>query len=1244
MNNFQQLINNLKAYKSKFYKNQLLKGTLLTVALVLAAFSAINVLEYIGNFNTPLRATLFFSFIGSALLSAYFWVFVPLLRLFELNKPISDAQAAQQIGKYFPDVDDKLLNVLQLGNTAPQPPKGEFMTPSPSGRAGVGLTPPLGAGGLGLLAASINQKSEQLSVFNFADAVHYEDNRKYFLWFFLPAFAVLGLLWAFVPKLFSEATPRLVQYSKTFEPQAPFQFNLQNADLQVFKNEDFEIKLATEGEALPKEVYLLTNEGRRLRMDTENMGKFSYWIKNVQKDVNFQFESAGFQSKSFTIKVLERPSLANFSAQLVYPAYIRKANEKLDNTGNLIVPEGTAITWTFKAQQTENLTVKFGEELVATTPKDKDVFELTKKILQATPYQLNLKNPHSTNKEPIEYQIQVIPDQYPTISLQQYEDTTLYNYVLVGGNIGDDYGVKKLEFAYKITPKNETLTGANNPSNNLDFKFIPLAFNPNLINQSYYQQIALADLKLNEGDNLDYFVRVWDNDGIRGSKNSRTSTYRFQVPDKSAMKQALQKTAQNAENQISKALEKAKDLENALKDVEDRLKTKKNLDWQDKKAIEELLKKKAEMEQELAKMQEQNQLLQQKQDRFGQQNKEIAEKAKQLQELMDKVLDEETKKLYDELNKMLNEDNLKPEMQQMVEKMEKKNLNVKKELDRALELFKKLQFEQKMKQTIEDLKEVATDQEKLAEQTEKLEEKAEKTDEKAEKTDEKPEKTEKSEKTDNKATPEQKGLQPDKNKLAEDKNKAEENKKDDSNKKEEATPQTPEQAEKKQEQLNKDFQDVKKQMEELEKMNEEIKDKDGKEENKEKLDDMKPDAKSAEQEQQKSSESLKQKQSKKAAQSQKKAADKMKEMAEKMEEQQQNAEMEQAEENYDDLRKILENLVKLSFDQEDLMKNFRSVRQDDPRFIALGQKQLKLKDDAKIIEDSLLSLAKRVFQIQSFVTREVTAMNDYMNQSLDEIKKRNVFVAAGKQQFAMTSMNNLALMLSDVLKNMQENLGQGMSGKQMANKKGSKPNLGQMQKGLGQKIQALQKSGKSGRALSEELAKLAAEQQMIRNALKEQMSNMGKQGKGKDGKEGKDGKDKGGNKGDNGSPGEDGENGNEGENGKQGMGGNISKMLDDMEKSEEDLVNKKVTQELIERQKEILTRLLESEKAMREREEDPNREATTAQDRKPTVPPAFEEYLKLKEKQVELLKTIPPSFNPYYKQKVNEYFKKLGTS
>ena len=73
-----------------------------------------------------------------------------------------------------------------------------------------------------------------------------------------------------------------------------------------------------------------------------------------------------------------------------------------------------------------------------------------------------------------------------------------------------------------------------------------------------------------------------------------------------------------------------------------------------------------------------------------------------------------------------------------------------------------------------------------------------------------------------------------------------------------------------------------------------------------------------------------------------------------------------------------------------------------------------------------------------------------------------------------------------------------------------------------------------------------------------------------------------------------------------------------------------------------MTRLLESEKSMREQELDQERKGETAKDYQKEIPKVFEEYLRLKEKEVELLKTVPPKLYPYYKNEVNEYFKRLG--
>ena len=328
-------------------------------------------------------------------------------------------------------------------------------------------------------------------------------------------------------------------------------------------------------------------------------------------------------------------------------------------------------------------------------------------------------------------------------------------------------------------------------------------------------------------------------------------------------------------------------------------------------------------------------------------------------------------------------------------------------------------------------------------------------------------------------------------------------------------------------------------------------------------------------------------------------------------------EMEDAEENIEGLRQLLQNLVKLSFEEEELMKSFRRVSQTDPQYQELTRKQIQLKEDSKMINDSLVSLSKKAFEIQAYVSKESRLMNKYLDESIDHLKTRNPGMASGKQQLAMTSVNNLALLLSDILKQMQEQMAekQNMQGSGQCKKPGkgkpkpsNKPgNMSELQKQLNQQMQDMKKGMKpgekpGGQQMSESLAKMAAQQEMIRKALKQMEQYMNTGG--------------------------------------TKPGNKMQELNKLMEETEKDLVNKNLTPETMRRQQEIMTRLLEAERSMRERDTDENRESKTAKELPRDLPPSFEKYLKAKEKQVELLQLAPPKYTPYYKEKVNGYFRK----
>ena len=95
-----------------------------------------------------------------------------------------------------------------------------------------------------------------------------------------------------------------------------------------------------------------------------------------------------------------------------------------------------------------------------------------------------------------------------------------------------------------------------------------------------------------------------------------------------------------------------------------------------------------------------------------------------------------------------------------------------------------------------------------------------------------------------------------------------------------------------------------------------------------------------------------------------------------------------------------------------------------------------------------------------------------------------------------------------------------------------------------------------------------------------------------------------------------------------------------MDKTQSDIINNNITQSTLLRQEKIMSRLLEAEKAQLERDKEKQRESNEwLENLSKKLSDPYQEYIKQKKNQEELIRTIPPSFTPFYKDKVNQYFK-----
>ncbi len=1110
--NYSELINKLDQFIRKFYLNQLIRGSLYFTGLILFLFLLFNVLEYNINFGTAGRKLMFFSFIATSIIGLLYWIGSPLFHYFNLGKTINHEEASKIIGSHFTDVEDKLLNILHLK-------KQEDTTSNKE-----------------LLLASIEQKTDAIKLVPFKSAIDLTKNKKYLKYALPPMLTLVALLFA-APSVIKDSTYRIVNNDREFAKAAPFSFLLKDQKLEVPQYEDYKLDIKVEGSVLPNEVSVEVDgfQYKAEKLDNQN---FTYLFRNVSKDVKFNIVSGTVRSESLLLEVIKKPSIADFSVVVNYPLYTGRQKEVLQSVGDLIVPEGTVVTWNFNTENTDDVLMKFDADraIGATQTSDKS-FTFKKSLRKDHLYQVLLSNKRIQKPDSLNYAINIIKDQHPSISVETFVDSTDNSKIFFAGNASDDYGISNLTFHYTIV-KNKG--GAQTEK----ILKVDRAEGRDI---GYEYNIDVKQLGVEAGDNLTYYFQVQDNDAINGSKSAKTGVQSFLKPSIEELKEMIDDNEEEIKDNLKENIRELEKIQEKFRKMREKLLQEKQLDYQSKKELEKLLEQQKEIEK---KIEENKKLLKENmknEEEIQQPDPELQEKQEKMEKMMNEAADQEQKEMMEKIQELMQELE-KDDALQMMQQFEMNNENKNKDMKRLLELYKQLEMEKDAKEQMKEIEKLAEKQEELAKKTE--EEK-----------------------------------------------------------------QSKEELAKQQEEIEKKMEELQKKQEELEKKNKELSPpKDLGKDNKEKMDDAKQDMKE-------SSKELKSKSgdNKKAAKKQKEASKKMKKMAEEMSESMAGGEKEQQAEDIKTIRQLLENLVTVSFDQERLVKEVGNTPTTTPKYVDLVKQQFKLKGDFTVIEDSLTALSQRVDKIESFVTEKVTEIKYNIGSSLEQLEERVSGRAVENQRRTMKNLNDLANMLAESMENMQKQMSGSMPGSQSCEKPGGKGGKGSKgkvpmdkitegQQGANEAMQKMgDKMGKGQKPSAKEFAEAAAKQAALRKALEDLAKDKQEQGKGQGLKE-------------------------------------LQEIMNQMDKTEVELVNKRLNAESLKRQKDILTRLLEAEKAERQRDMDEKRKSESAQDKKNPMPPSMQEYLKKRQAEAELFKTTSPALKAHYKNLVDEYYRALKSS
>jgi hypothetical protein len=336
-NSFENLLNQIDAFIRKYYKNELIKGSLLFGIILLFSFLLTTSIEFIGRFGSITRGILLVSFISLNFFVLIKYFFIPLARIYSFGRKINHFQAAEIIGKFFPEISDRLKNTLQLNNEIE---KNE--------------------GNIELLRASVSQRAQNLNFIPFTSAVNYKENKKY-LKYIIPLFLVFVLIAIFIPSLIIQGSKRVINYSEEYKELAPFQFVVNTDKLNIEEGEDAEILLILKGSVLPETVYLVCENGTFLMKKTAR-NSYQSWIKKPKNNKTFFFKANDFVSQNFLLNVTGKSVLGKLQATLSYPKYLGKENEVINNVSDLTIPEGTTISWSVFTKNTKHTQVFWNNE------------------------------------------------------------------------------------------------------------------------------------------------------------------------------------------------------------------------------------------------------------------------------------------------------------------------------------------------------------------------------------------------------------------------------------------------------------------------------------------------------------------------------------------------------------------------------------------------------------------------------------------------------------------------------------------------------------------------------------------------------------------------------------------------------------------------------------------------------------------------------------------------------------------
>ncbi len=534
---------------------------------------------------------------------------------------------------------------------------------------------------------------------------------------------IMAALCALCLPFLSGGMARLWHAKIPFEPMFPYSISAEPRDTTVFSYDSLKVRIVRRAPAhFPVELYSLQENTPLPELPAPSRDSlFNFSLDRVRGSRTYVvalrrphlfYARKYIDTDTVRVTVIERPKIRTLEFTVAAPAYSGLPEARYEgNIDRFRMLRGSVLSIDALLSDTAGFStvVLAGDTLPMTRDGARNRISVIPE--KDGPIVLNIRDRRGVGiKEPPFYHIELEEDARPQLSILRPEsgerillrDAMKLPFMAY---LQDDFGLSAFRVSYSVRSEYSADTARFTAD-------LPLRSDARI--QSLAGSWETGRF-ISPGSELSYYFELSDNDAVAGPKTVRSETFYAEFPTLGELFRAQSEEAQTLQETLENEILSGSDILQDIDKIRKELLQEGELDWENRSALQENLDALEQAQKELEEMQTSLQ----KQEQFMKENALFSESVmstfEQLQELMNELIDDEMFDMMKSIRDKLERGDMS-DMEKVLEDFSEKAKRFEESLERMLDIFKRIQQEQRLEEIAARLKETLEKQQDLLEQ------------------------------------------------------------------------------------------------------------------------------------------------------------------------------------------------------------------------------------------------------------------------------------------------------------------------------------------------------------------------------------------------------------------------------------------------------------------------------------------------------------------------------------------------